>query len=266
MKFNLRFLTATILILAILLLLPQISQVVVRKPQWLAIRAITTSERYGSEGQPSVYHWKIDGLKQGGEERSASGKVIAKLEGVESYEDGSKRIALLEISVLSSYNPVTKHHRFKSQDLLVGSNFEFIFGDRRQTVQIVEVNPPPRKKTTVLVMGVISWQKRWFADAVRVGDQYSNPANGEVLAKVISKKILPPQEKILSNSWEAYNKGSFWDIEILLELTVDQRGDNYFFAYLQPVKIGNLIHVPMDKYNLYDIKVKSVELTSPSSS
>lgn len=259
MKISPRLLSASFLTLAVILFIPQINKLIIRKQEWIVVRAITTSERFDSDGQLPVYYWRIDNLKKGDEERSPSGKIVAKLSNIETYEEGSKKIAVLDLSLLTSYNSATKHFRYKTQDLLTGTNLDLSLGNNRLVVQLIEINPPARKKKTIRVNGIISWQKKWLADSIKIGDVYTDYGNNRTPAKIIDKKISVPEEKIL-NEWDVLNRHLFWDIKVTLDLEVDEMDGIFYFFSVQPVKVGNSIFVPMDKYNLYNIWVTRVDV------
>lgn len=259
MKINFRIFSVTLLIFAVILFIPQISKLIIRKQEWITVRAITTSERFDSDGHLPVYYWRIDNLKNGDEERSPSGKVVAKLNNIEIYQEGPKKIAIVDISLLASYNAVTKHFRYKTQELLAGTNLDLNLGDNHLVVQLTEINPPERKKKIIRVEGIISWQKKWFADAIRIGDVYTDYGSDRTPAKVIGKKVVIPEEKIL-NERDMLNRHLFWDIRLTLDLEVDEMDGIFYFFSVQPVKVGNSIYVPMEKYNLYNISVTRVDV------
>lgn len=259
MKINLRLLSATFLILATVLFIPQIGKFLVRKQEWITVRAITISERYDSNSQLPVYYWRVDNLKKNDEERSPSGKIIAKLSNIETYQEGSKKIAIVELSLLSSYNSVTKRFRYKTQDLLAGTNLELDLGSNHLTVQLIEINPPVREKKKVRVSGVISWQKEWFADSINIGDVYTDHGTNRTPAKVVDKRVSFPEEKVL-NERDILNRHLFRDIKVTLDLEVDEVDGVFYFFSVQPVKVGNIIFVPMDKYNLYNIWVTHIDV------
>jgi len=259
MKINLRFLSTSILITAIILFIPPISKLVIRKQEWVVVRAITTSEKNNPDSQLSIYYWRIDNLKNGDEERSPSGKVIAKLQNIETYQEGSKKIAVVDVSLLSSYNSATKHFRYKTQDLLAGTNLDLNLGNNNLVVQLIEINPPVRKKKTVRVEGIISWQKKWFADAIKIGDVYTDYGNNRTPAKIIDKIVTIPEERVL-NEVDVLNRHLFYDIKVTLNLEADEMDGVYYFFSIQPVKVGNVIFVPMDKYNLYNLWVTHVDV------
>lgn len=259
MKIDLRLLSTPILVVAIILFIPQVGKLVTRKQEWVVVRAISTSERYDSDGQLPVYYWRIDNLKNGDEERSPSGKVIAKLKNISTYQEGPKKIAIVDVSLLASFNPATKHFRYKTQELLAGTNLDLNLGDNRLAVQLIEINPPVRKKKIIRVEGIISWQKKWFADAIRIGDVYTDYGSDRTPAKVIEKKVVIAEEKI-PNEWDMLNRHLFWDIRLILDLEVDEMDGVFYFFSVQPVKVGNSIFVPMDKYNLYNIWVTRIDV------
>ena len=50
----------------------------------------------------------------------------------------------------------------------------------------------------------------------------------------------------------------FRDIEIRLKMKLLERSGSLYFAYYQPVKIGNYLYIPMKNYNLYDAEVTAI--------
>ena len=257
MKISPRLFSLIFLILAGILFIPQVSQRVTKKQEWIAVRAITTSDLTGSGDQLSIYHWRTDKLMIGDKEKSTSGKVTAELLGINFYEEGTRKIAVMDISLLSSFDPLTGHFRYKTQSLLTGTNLQLDLGDSHLTAQVIEVNPQMRNKKVIRLDGVIPWQKKWFADMILIGDVYTDRGNNTTPVKVIYKKITYPEEKNI-NAREIVNPRLFWDIKITLDLEVEEVRGLYYFFSVQPVKVGNTIFVPMDKYNLYNLVITRI--------
>lgn len=95
-------------------------------------------------------------------------------------------------------------------------------------------------------------RKNWFAEAIKVGDKVeSGFENKELQSQVISKKVSPsPIDK---------NYYQLVDIELEMKLQVNERGGVDYFANYQPVKIGNLLYIPMENYNLYEASVVEIK-------
>ena len=59
---------------------------------------------------------------------------------------------------------------------------------------------------------------------------------------------------------DVLNRHLFYDIKVTLNLEADEMDGVYYFFSIQPVKVGNVIFVPMDKYNLYNLWVTHVDV------
>lgn len=259
MKFNYRRLAILFFVSAIILLVPKLLELTSHKPSWVTVRAIISADKYSNDGQISLYYWRSGTLNVGDEEKSASGKVIAKLQNYESYQDGPKKITVIEVNILTTLNPVTKRFLYKNQDLLVGNDIDLNLGKNHLSAQIIDIDGQSRKTKKIRVEGIINWQKMWFANSIKVGDIYENRVTGEQIVKVISKQVIYPQEKVFTGPVDLGNSYLFRDVRLTLDLLVDENDNDYYFSFVQPVKVGNTIYIPMKSYNLYNFVITKID-------
>ena len=194
----------------------------------------------------------------GNEDRSPSGGVLARLTAVTQYEEGFNNVAILDVDLLASFDPLTKRYLFKQEDLLVGSTVQLTLGRVLVFGQVLSLPGDARRPSTeIIVTAYLYNQRDWLADAIRVGDVMTSGKNHEVVAKILSKQIYPATTEFRVDEGYVLGRAAsrYRDLKLTFSLLIEKKDDRYVFASLQPVKINNRLDLPFDKYNLYNLQV-----------
>jgi hypothetical protein len=160
----------------------------------------------------------------------------------------------LKLNLLVNSNKKQGTYRYKQKPLEVGSMIDVLVGNTKiyGSVTMIYDGKVDEVKKYKLVTVMLYQRKNWFAEAIKVGDKVeSGFENKELQSQVISKKVSPsPIDK---------NYYQLVDIELEMKLQVNERGGVDYFANYQPVKIGNLLYIPMENYNLYEASVVEIK-------
>ncbi len=193
--------------------------------------------------------WLVDSIKKGSVEMSYSGKKMAEVLDIGSYEEGNNKVAFLKLRLLTTKNQKLGTYRYKQKPLETGSTVDLLLGNTRiyGTVMMINDGKTENKKKFMMVKVILYDRWPWFADSIGVGDSVIGGMNGDELqSKVISKEIRPNIKA---------TKFGLVDVLLEMKLRVDERGGLNYFANYQPVKVGNLLYIPMKDYNLYESNV-----------
>lgn len=259
------FFTTVLLLLAFFLLGPTVLRHLKQKQAFVPVRFLVVRNLEGGN-LTLPGHWVADSLKVGDEELSPSGKVLARLTAIKQYEDGYNKVALLDVDILSSRDPLTGRYLFRQKDLLVGSTVELRLGRVLVFGEAISLpNEGGQSDREIIVTGYLYNQRDWLVNAITVGDTMSSGKNKEMVAKILSKQVYPANTEYRVNEGFVLGRASsrYRDVSVTFSLKVEEKDGNYVFASLQPVKINNILDLPFDKYNLYDMSVVSFkEVTS----
>lgn len=248
-----------LIFLAAVFLIPSVSRYFNRKQVLMPVRLLVVGNLSGT-GLTLPRHWVADSLSVGDVERSPSGKVLARLKGIQRYEEGFNKVAILDVELSTSEDPLTGQYSFKQKDLLIGSTLELALG--RVLVFGEVISFPDKNKpadTEIIVTGYLYSQRDWLVDAISVGDIMTSGKEKEVAGKILSKQIFPANTEYRVDEGFILGKNSarYRDIKVTLSLKVEKRDTGYVFASLQPVKVNNRLDLPFDKYNIYGLQVVS---------
>ena len=198
--------------------------------------------------------WLVDSIKKGDQELSYSGKIFAEVLNVRSYEEGNNRIAFIKMKLLVTNNQKQSIYRYKQKPLEIGSMINVLIGNTRIYGSVTKIYNEDTVENIkkIKIKAALYEKQKWFADSIKVGDKVDGMGGGnDIQSQILSKKVSPNlAEKNLSG---------IVDIEIDLLIQVEERSGIYYFANYQPVKIGNLLYIPMKDYNLYGLQVMKVD-------
>ncbi|MBU1117524.1 hypothetical protein KKD37_01015 [Patescibacteria group bacterium] len=198
--------------------------------------------------------WLVDMVKEGDREVSYSGKSLAEVIDIKSYQEGNNIVAFLKLRLLISSNKKQGTFRYKQKPLEVGSMIDVLVGNTRIYGSVTRIysGDVTEKKEYKRVKVVLLQMPSWFADGIKVGDRVENGFEEKyVQSEVMSKNVR--LSRIDRNPY------GLVDIELVMKLRVDMRDGLAYFANYQPIKVGNVMYIPMDEYNLYDAQVMKIE-------
>lgn len=210
-----------------------------------------------------VPSWLVDSIKNGSTELSFSGKKIAEVLGIQSYEEGSNKIMNLTVRLKVISDKKRGTYRYKQKPLEVGSVIEMLLDNSRVYGSVVRIrNEKNETKDWVYKKVKVKLYERrpWLAESIEVGDKVVDKTNGEIQSEILLKKVELSEVSIpTSRGLVLARDPVLRDVEIDLRLLVNERVGVFYFANYQPVKIGNKLYIPMEDYNLYEAEVMSVE-------
>lgn len=209
------------------------------------------------QGSVQAPAWLVDNIKKGDQELSVSGKITAEVMDIQSYEDGNNKVTFLKVKLLVDKNKKLNTYKYKQKALEVGSTVDLLLGTNRiygSVTSIEDENALSNNNQKYLKIRIILYgQYSWFADNIKIGDKMETGFEGEqTLSEVLSKTVRKSQ---------TISKNYYGLVDVELEVKVlvnDRQGLNYFANY-QPIKVGNLMYIPMKSYNLYGAYVMGIE-------
>lgn len=226
----------------------------VQKDEYMTVDVQLTGVNGWQQPDLQPPSWLIDSIKKGDVELSYSGKKVAEVLEIKSYEEGNKKISFLKLNLLVNSNKKQGTYRYKQKPLEVGSMIDVLVGSTRiyGSVTMIYDGKKVEVKKYKNVKIMLYQKQSWFADSIKVGDKVESGFGGnELQSQVISKKVKLSQ--IDKNLYKLV------DIELEMKLQVDERGGVDYFANYQPIKVGNLLYIPMKNFNLYEASVVKIE-------
>jgi len=238
-----------------LLMIGVLGKVLKQEDEYLNVEIQVTGQNGWQQGmvvQPPS--WLVDRIKKGDKELSYSGKSLAEVVDIKSYQEGNNIIAFLKLKLLISSNKKQGTFRYKQKPLEVGSMIDVLVGNTRIYGSVTRIYSGNinEEKEDMRVKMVLLQMPSWFADSIKIGDKVENGfEEKEIQSEVISKSVR--LSRIDKNPY------GLVDIELEMKLQVDVRDGLAYFANYQPIKVGNVLYIPMDNYNLYDAQVMKIE-------
>lgn len=199
-----------------------------------------------------VPNWLDESLKIGDQEISPLGGLNAVVLEKESYEAsfyGKYVYLLLKLNTIKDRSGI---YLFKNKPLSVGAPIDLKFTKvqiQGLVTYVGYVKPNyDYKKLRVELSGLnAEW---WIGDAIKIGSVIKN-RKGEKIAKVLSKKIMPPSGAPLTIDRSRQN------IEVTVEILAKLIDDNYFFSETQKVKVDENLFLPLKEGSI-NLPVSSV--------
>lgn len=226
-----------------------------QKDEYLTVDIQVTGSNGWQQGtvvQPPS--WLVDTIKKGDKELSYSGKNLAEVVDIKSYQEGNNKVAFLKLDLLVSSNKKQGTFRYKQKPLEIGSMIDVLVGNTRiygSVTKIYNGNTAEVKKYKKIKIVLFQVQP-WFADSIKIDDRMESGFDGkEIQSEVLAKNIK--LSRIDKNLY------GLVDVELEMRLQVDEREGVDYFANYQPVKVGNWLYIPMKNYNLYNAQVMKIE-------
>lgn len=210
---------------------------------------------------PRPPSWLVDSIKKGSMELSFSGKKIAEVLAVKSYEEGADKVVILTVRLVVTSDEKRGTYRYKQKPLEVGSTVEMLLDNSRVYGSVIRIRGEKDetkeiyKKVRVKLYG----KRPWLAESMKVGDRVEDDVSNEIQSELLFKKVELNEVSISTLSGLKLTRNPILrDIELELRLLVEERGGVIYFANYQPVKIANWLYIPMKNYNLYEAEVMSI--------
>lgn len=210
------------------------------------------------------YH--ADKLHVGDVEKNASGKKIAEIIRVQSYEilgTRTTRDMLFEVKVLAEVNSKSGEHEFKNKPLKTGGIIELSLTRAQiQLGRIVEVGSSYYYKKVVpkIVTFRLYQQVPWLGEKISPGDA-SVASDGEKIIEVISKEVSPAEITTTTATGQTVKTTDPLKVDIILKARVNTR---FFFGepFIQrdaKIAIGEQLSFTVGKTSVNDAWIVDVE-------
>lgn len=240
---------------------------------FLGWRIISTKDEYveieimGSGGEwryteGPLPSWLADSIYVGDAEYSLGGKKLAEVVSIKRFEDGPNKIFFAKMRLMVSRNSKHNTFRFRQQPLEIGSFISIAPANKKLTGNVVSIagvkHQSDIRYATVRIKMYALYP--WFAETVKVGDSVRDDS-GQELIRILEKKVALAEVTAYTSTGQALARRDPLkrDLELTLKLQVINRSGVDYFAYYQPVKVGNSLYLPMNEYNLYDAVVADVK-------
>lgn len=214
--------------------------------------------------QPGVIpppYWVSDSIKSGDKEL-VGGKKVLEVARVQRYQEGNNKVTVIDAEISLKNNPSNNKYRYRQQDLNIGSIISIAPGQIKTSAKLINLSSVCPQLTKIIVEGYLYNQRIWLSNQIKVGDSLTDSSTGDRLIKVLTKNIVPSDIGLTISGGKISLKDTGRDLvttSLKLEMLVTKSADTYYFASLQPVKLGNLIYLPLDKYNLYEFNVSNIQ-------
>jgi len=216
--------------------------------------------QYNQQSFPQYLN--VSDLKVGDVEVSNAGKKEFEISKIIRTQEGPNQIVLVEGSILAKKNPKLSGYRYKNQDIYIGSTIQFFPSNTIIYGQVIDLNNSRLLTSKTLhLKGKMYNQYRWFADSLASAYKDGSPQTTDQI-EIKSVRYTPTSVDTIyskNNVFSGRGELSPVDIEIEFELPVTESGGDYYFSYIQPVKVGNQLYIPTNKYNLYGIYITQIQ-------
>lgn len=212
---------------------------------------------------PRPPYWLINSISVGDTESSTGNKTEAEVLEVKAFPDGPNKIVLLKVRLLVTKNKKTGVYRYKQKPVEVGSTLVLSLSNTRFSGSVVSIDGRKSDLTTQTLKVKLKLYDRypWFVDQVTIGDTQTDIFSGQPTLAILDKRVSLAEKTTVNDDGQALARRDPWkrDLELTVKLEAYVNQGNYFFAFLQPVKVGGQLWIPMPGYNLFEAYVVQVE-------
>ena len=191
--------------------------------------------------------WVVDSISVGDEERGDKSKLLSKIIDIKSVEDGPNRVYWIKVEIQANISERSGKIRFKNQPVEIGSTINVVPNAHNLEGVVVGISGRSTSQfKRVNLEGVVYGRRLEIAQAVKVGDQNDSA--------MITEVYYSPSV----NQNPQFPKDKLYDIHLKINLETLVRKDIMYYAFFQPLKVGNRLWIPLPNYNLYDLVVTKI--------
>lgn len=222
-----------------------------------------TAELYATGGEwwwnnPAPPYWLTDPIVKGAKEYDAQGHVLVDVLDVQKFESGERKMLWMKVKLRVSPMKGSRQYRFRLDPVQIGSLIYIAPNNIRVSSTVMWIDGAGLTRTwsdkTVTLEEYNIFP--WIADAINVGDTMKAD-DGTVMAEVLSKDVRVSHAGIVewdspsgfsgkqSNRLNAIPNTDRRDVTLTLRLRTSALGGRDYFSYLQPLKIGFYLWVPL---------------------
>jgi len=217
-----------------------------REDQWRVIK-IQLTDQYQQWWQGTPF-WIIENIKVGNIEKGAGGELIAKVEELESYErgDGTRDVYLI-VKIKGFYNANKGKFIYKNRPVEVGGAIELhlnkvlalglVISDDYKKEEIDKDWLEVRFKW----LDVFPWQAEMLEPGLQMRFSDSEEESAEILS--VSSRLAEVAIETSYGYIVVAQNPLKRDVVLRLKLLAEKRGDNYYFAGHQKLKVGEPLWV-----------------------
>ena len=250
-----------LIILCIGMVLSMITlKIVTAKDEYIEVEMLSTAGDwwYSDQQAPS---WLADSLMVGDKERNIQGKTSAEILDLHSYQDGSRKIVSLRVKLLVTKNKITGKYLFRQQTLEIGSFISLSLSTTKFNGSVVSINGV-RNESEIIPKTIkvrIYYMRPWLAEYIRIGDKSQESSNPDI--EILDKTIALAEMTVATDKGDVFLRRDprFRDVSLTLRVKASQRNGISYYAYYQPLKVGNIVYFPMEKYNLYEAHILTID-------
>lgn len=249
-----------IVFLTIILVGGLVIKLVLQKDTYVTVEMLASGGEWWW-GTAPPYYWNITPLKKGMKEYDVTKKTLVEVLDVVTYGTDNRKFVWMKARLRVKKNIRTGVYTFKQTEAQVGKILTIAPGNIMLIGQIISIEgmKSPWNRKDIIVLTKIPKKYQWEADAVEVGDVMKDN-NGEVVAKVLDKNVVPYEEATTDWRGEMFLKENplFKDIVLKIQLNVIEDGYMKYFNFYQPVQPDQEITIQLSKITIQP-KVMKIE-------
>lgn len=227
-----------------------------RKNSYVTIKLKVTEKSvlYANTTPP---YWFVYLFKKGMKEADGLGRSTAEVTDVYFYESSpTTKSVYLTIKLRTTYNPRTQEYKYKGTTVSVGEGIRINLGTIVAEGLITEVESlkNPYSYVSLLVNAVIQDNNQVFsettgvdefvADAVNVGNKVYD-SQGEAIAEILEKKVLPAQKNTTDALGNSYMKTDPRKKDVFLTLKVRAKKIYNELYFLDDIRLKVWLGIPL---------------------
>lgn len=191
--------------------------------------------------------WAVDSISVGDEERDDKNKLLSKIIEIKSVEDGPNKVYWIKIEIQANISDRSGKIRFKNQPVEIGSTINVVPNAHNLEGMVVGIDGRSSSQfKRINLEGVVYGQRLWVSQVVKVGDRNDTA--------MITESYYSPS--VVQDFQFPHDRR--YDIHLKINLEVLVRKDIMYYAFFQPLKVGNRLWIPLPNYNLYDFVVTKI--------
>lgn len=204
-------------------------------------------------------------------EKNASGKKIAEITKIESYDTAGQSIVqkdvFLETKILVNVNPKSGDYEYKNKPVKIGGTIDLRFNSvQLQFAKVIDIDDIDRYKNrqikTITFKVYNQWD--WFADSIHIGDKYKTNTE-ETIIEIISKETRPSEilvDEVDKSSGQVAKAVNPHKLDIILKTKINAyviSSDTLVIQRNKRIQIGSLFSFPIGNTIIQNALVTNIE-------
>lgn len=227
-----------------------------KKEEWVSVKLkVTNDEWWWNTNNPDS--WYGIGLMKGQSAYNGAGRKVAEIQSIENYDvGGPRRLILVDLNVLATYNKKTQTYTFNYQVLQIGKPLDFTFGQYNLRGLVTYIGngviPYGTTELELKLLSIYPWEADSYKQGVLMKDLVGNVVATIKQASVTDSQLLELIDRYGKLIAVPAPNNTHKDVTLRLSIKTYKVNNVPYYIDGSAIKVGNHIWIEFEQTAVKD--------------